>query len=413
LRGSKRRRGESWEFTAYIGTGADGKPIREYKTIPPGPDGKAIGERAADRELRTFIESLTGLRNLDFAKMRFDSYLDWWMANVQEPNCQESSVSWQRGIIKTKFKPALGHLQLNQISTANIQGFYKEQLTSGNRKTGEGLSPRTVSGYAKILNAALNYAAENLKCIPENPAKGARLDQPGKRQYDILDGDDLDRFFAVAKKDRLFALYVFFVLTGLRKSEALALRWQDIDLDQGVGTIRRTVAQYGTDFRFKKLGKNEASMRKFPLPKMLVEVLRGHKARQNEERLRAGEVWQNNDLVFCYADGRLINGRSLLRKFTNPGRFKVDRSNQGCSFRTILARAGLPLETRLHDLRHSFATLLLESGENQALIGAMLGHADGSMVTELYTHSNMTMKKQAADRLAEKYMPKDILARSK
>ena len=409
MKGSKEPRGKSWLLRVYLGRDAKGKPIRKNKTIPPGPDGKRIGSREADRELKNFIDSLSGVRNADFAKMLFGAYLDWWVENVQESNCEGSTIEWQKGIIATKVKPALGHFRMDRLSTANIQTFYRDQLDHGNRKTGKGLSLRTVSGYAKILNAALNYAKGNLKCIPENPAESAKLDTPGKRKYQTLDSEAVLKFIDEAKRDRLFALWIFFLFTGLRKSEALALQWQDVNLEAGIGEVRQTVVRYGKNYAFKPRAKNETSLREFPIPDILCEVLRAHKSRQNEERLRAGPIWQENDLVFCYEDGRPVNGHSILRRHEKKGRFELDRSRQGCTFRTILARAKLPLETRIHDLRHSFATLLMEEGVNQSLIGAMLGHADGSMITDLYTHSNIRMKRRAADRLARKYIPKDLV----
>lgn len=409
MRGYKELRGNSWLLRVYLGRDANGKPIRKNKTIPPGPDGKPVGVREAERELRNFIESLTGVKNVDFAKKKFGAYLDWWIENVQKPNCEGSTVEWQVGIIETKIKPVLGNIRLDRLSTADIQTFYKNQLEHGNAKTGKGLSLRTVNGYAKILNAALNYAVDNLKCIPENPAESAKLDAPGKREYATLEGEDIFKFIREAKKDRLFALWIFFLFTGLRKSEALALRWQDVDLNNGVGKIRQTIARYGENYAFKPSAKNESSIRVFPIPEPLCEILREHKVRQNKERLAAGEFWHDNDLVFCYADGRPINGHSILRKHEKKGKFALDRSKQGCTFRTILARAELPLETRIHDLRHSFATLLMDEGENQTLIGSMLGHADGSTITDLYTHSNIKMKKRAAERLAKKYIPEDLV----
>lgn len=410
MRGSKRLRGSSWEFTVYLGRDKDGKAIRKYKTIGPDPyTGKPLGVRNADQELKNFMESLGGIKQTSFARMKFADYLDWWLKNVQNLN-EETTVEWAAGIVERHIKPRLGHIRLEDLATKDIQEFYTHLLERGNLRTGKGLTLRSVNCYAKVLNAALNYAKDNLKAISENPASSAKLDKPGKRKYVTLDGEAIRKFVIEAKKDRLFALWMFFLFTGLRKSEALALRWQDVDLEKGVGEINQTITKYGKNYEFKAKAKTEDSLREFPIPEILCKILRAHKARQNKERLAANDFWHDNDLVFCYPDGRPLNGRSLARnRLQDDAKYKLDRSKHGRSLRTILARAGLPTETRIHDLRHSFATLLMDEGENQALIGAMLGHADGSTITNLYTHSNLKMKKRAAERLAKKYIPEDLV----
>lgn len=408
MRGSKRLRGSSWELTVYLGRDANGKPIRKYKTIGPDPyTGKPLGARAADQELKNFMESLVGVQGTSFARMKFADYLDWWIENVQRQN-EESTVEWVAGIVERHIKPHLGHIRLDELATKDIQEFYTYLLERGNLRTGKGLSLRSVNGYAKALNAALNYAKNNLKAIAENPASAAKLDSPGKRKYATLDGEAILKFISEAKKDRLFALWMFFLFTGLRKSEALALRWKDVDLEKGIGKVSQTITKYGKSYEFKAKAKTEDSVREFPIPEILCEILRAHKARQNKERLTAGEHWHDNDLIFCYQDGRPIDGRGILRTRAKKENLKRPPTKDA-TFRTILLRAGLPLETRIHDLRHSFATLLMEEGINQSLIGAMLGHADGSTVTDLYTHPNLKMKKRAAERLAKKYIPEDLI----
>lgn len=421
MNGSKRLRGKSWELTITLGRDRNGKLIRKSKTIPPDPyTGKPIGAREADRELKNFADSFSRVSGVEFSRLTFSDYLDWWIEHVQEPNCEDTTVKWQKGIIETKIKPFLGHIRMDKLSTQDIQEFYSYQLKQGmivrGKETDKPVSLRTVQGYKKILNAALNYAADELKCIPDNPAKGARLEVPRKRKYITLDEEDAIKFIMEAREDRNFTMYVFDILVGLRKSEFLALRWPDLDLVNGVGEVSQVITQYGKNYKFSTKGKTEESLREFPIPAVLCRLLERHKLRQNEERMKAGPAWHKGadgkplDLVFCYADGRPINGKSILRNAERKdGKFKLNRSVHGCSYRMILKRAGLSEEIRIHDLRHSFATLLMSEGENQALIGSMLGHADGSLVTEMYTHSNMKMKKRAAERLANKILPDDLI----
>jgi integrase len=167
------------------------------------------------------------------------------------------------------------------------------------------------------------------------------------------------------------------VTSGLRIGELLALRWTDVDLEQGVMRVSRTLsrAKGGPRFTTPKNGKG----RPVTLTREAVEALRSHRKGQNEVRLKLGTLWADNGLIFASE-----TGKPLTRDF-------VDRR----SFKPLLKRAGLP-KKRLHDLRHTCATLLLGQGVHPTLVQKLLGHASVVMTLNRYSHWIPSMGDQTA-----------------
>jgi integrase len=168
---------------------------------------------------------------------------------------------------------------------------------------------------------------------------------------------------------------------GLRQSEALALRWSDLDLDAGVLSVNRTVHRVaGVGLTYAE-PKTERSRRRITLPAPLVDALRAHRTAQLAERLRAGTAWQDNDLVFAQPDGRPLDKRADWREW-----------------RAVLAAAEVRT-IRLHDARHSAATILLALGVDVRVVADMLGHSQTRVTSDTYQHVLPAMARDAAERM--------------
>jgi integrase len=180
-----------------------------------------------------------------------------------------------------------------------------------------------------------------------------------------------------AGENRLEALYVLAVTAGLRVGELLGLKWEDVDLDTVTLRVRRTKSQArtGPTFTAPKNGKG----RSIRLTQRGVEALKAHKAAQNAERLKAGNLWRDNDLVFCTHIGKPLDFRNLAT----------------ASFKPLLEKAGLP-DIRFHDLRHTCATLLLSRGHHPKLVQELLGHASVAITLDRYSHVLPGMGDQTA-----------------
>ncbi len=190
--------------------------------------------------------------------------------------------------------------------------------------------------------------------IGRNPVSGIELPALSHRERTVLDEAQAWRFLQAAQGDRLEALWVLLLTTGLRIGEATALEWPDANLERGELVVRRVL-------------KTRTSERRLDLMTQTVEALRVHKVRQLELRLRLGAEWTAGDRVFTTADGRPLGATTV----------------QGHYLPRFLLRAGLPARTP-HALRRTCATLLLSNGAALSAVAQQLGHADGSMTRRAY-----------------------------
>ncbi len=190
------------------------------------------------------------------------------------------------------------------------------------------------------------------------------------------------RLLTAVAGDRLEGLYRLMLATGLRRGEALALDWADVDLEGGIVRVRRTLARTSKGLEFSE-PKTERSRRAVPLPRAAVEALKAHRSRQAAERHAAGAAWQGMGLVFATEVGTPLEPRNVLRRFD------------------VLAR-GAGLEgVHLHTLRHSTASFLLAAGTHTKVVQEHLGHSSYAITADIYSHVAPVQAREAADRLDE------------
>ncbi|WP_448642951.1 site-specific integrase [Geodermatophilus sp. URMC 63] len=168
---------------------------------------------------------------------------------------------------------------------------------------------------------------------------------------------------------------------GLRQSEALALRWSDVDLDNGTLSVRRRLHRVSGQGLVYEEPKADRSRRNLALPAQLVDALRAHRAIQREERIAAGSLWQDHDLLFAQPNGR-----------------PIERTSDWRAWKALLHQAGVR-EVRLHDGRHTAATLLLSEGVHPRVVMEVLGHAQMRTTTDIYSYVMPALGRDAADRM--------------
>jgi integrase len=200
-----------------------------------------------------------------------------------------------------------------------------------------------------------------------------------------LSAEEARRLLDAARGDRLEALYVLAVHTGMRRGELLGLKWEDVDLDGATVRVLRTLTRKGKGGSYG-LGepKTKKSRRTVRLTQRAVEALRSHRARQAEEKLRVGSLYQDQSLVFAGEGGGFINPSNLRQR----------------SFAPLLKRAGLP-QTTFHDLRHTCASLLFQKNVHPKFVQELLGHASVAITLDTYSHMLPGMGGEAADAMGE------------
>ncbi len=215
----------------------------------------------------------------------------------------------------------------------------------------------------------------------KNVARYARPPAKGHREHRTLTVPQSKAFFAAAAGDRLEALYVLALTTGLRRGELVGLKWTDIDLEKTTLSVSRSMdTLYGPPE--EKAPKRQSSRRTVVLVPEAVAALRLHRRRQAEERLAAGPAWRERDLIFPTTLGSPMLGDNLLKRNLRP----------------LLEKAGLPPLT-FHELRHTFATFHLASGEKPKVIQEILGHSSIKTTMDTYSHVIPGMQEEAAERL--------------
>lgn len=284
----------------------------------------------------------------------------------------------------------IGKMRLDHLTTNDLQSYYNDKLQNG-RSDGKGkLSPRTVRYLHIIISGAIEQAVKN-GIIDRNVSKYAVL--PTKRSKEIkpLTIEEVNVFLETAKEDRLFALYLLEITTGMRKGEILGLKWNNIDVVNKRVTIQQSlcnIKDYSSDDRKYKLvlmePKTEKSKRTLPLNDVVIVALVKHRERQNIEKQLYREIYNDSNVVFTREDGQFIHPRELLRRY-----------------HILLKKAGIE-KKRFHDLRHTFASILLNEKESPKVIQELLGHANISTTMDIYSHVLEETKVKSIEKLANK-----------
>jgi integrase len=245
-----------------------------------------------------------------------------------------------------------------------------------------GLSGSTVQKIHHALHKALSRAVD-WDLIPRNPADSVQAPTPSSKEMRPLSAPEARRLLEAARGDRLEALYVLAVHTGMRRGELLGLKWVDVDLEGGAVRVRRTQTRIGNG-RCLALGepKTKKSRRTVRLTPDAVEALKRHAGRQRDEIEAAGELYEDRKLVFAGNGGNLINPSNLRQR----------------SFAPLLNRASLGDEgITFHDLRHTCASLLFQRNVHPKHVQELLGHASVAITLDTYSHMLPGMGSKAAD----------------
>ena len=292
----------------------------------------------------------------DAGNQTVGEYLERWFETSVRGSVRESTYESYRRQVRRYVVPAIGRVKLKSLSAMHVQGMYRSMLNRG-------LSSRTVQYTHAVLHRALKQAMR-WGLVPRNVCEDVNRPQLKTDEIQPLDREQTRKLLQAAKGDRLHALYVVAVTAGLRPGEMLALRWSDVDLEAGTLQINRALSD-----REFATPKTPRSRRKIELSSPARAALRAHHKRQLEERMQKAGLWKNHGLVFPSTVGTPLSHRNVVR-----------------SFKALLKRAGLPVGTRLYDLRHTCATLLLNGNVHPKYVQKLLGHASISQTLDTYSH---------------------------
>jgi integrase len=366
-RGFLRRRGKTW--TAYW-----------YTETVDGRKQHTKGGFAMRKDAQVFLtDAMSAIGSGSFAepvKVRFGEYLiEQWLP-TRELQLRPSTYSSYEVMINKHVLPELGGVKIQQMTANHLDRFYAKLSKSS-------LSPKTVHNVHVMLHKALHDAVRK-SLIPRNPAEAA--DPPSIKKADrgemsIWTPEQVRTFFEGIAKHRLAAAYILSAITGMRRGEILGLRWSDIDFDEKLLVINQTVVS--VNYEILTGGpKTAGSHRRVALDDQTLGILLAHQAAQQEEREAVGPIYVDYDLVFARLEGSP----------THPDYFSQ-------TFDRTVKRVGLP-KVRLHDLRHTNATVGLAIGVPTKIMSLRLGHATTAFTQDVYMQSIDQLERDAAIRIA-------------
>ncbi|WP_328494965.1 site-specific integrase [Streptomyces sp. NBC_00414] len=385
------------------------------------PDGTRTRKFAYGKTREEVASQLTEMQEMTrqgipaaSSTMAFGDYLTYWLATIAPERLKPATLNSYEGLSRLYIRPALGKKRLNRLSPADVRRFLAEFkaaclccLRGADEERPEDKrtccavgrcckrrpSARTVQYIHAVLRSALQQAMRE-ELIARNVARIVETPTVESKEVRPLDAAEVRLLLKTAQPHRLYALWLLLVSTGLRRGEALGLTWADINLTAGTLRVRRNVQRIRRELIFGT-PKTMRSVRTISLPKHCVRALTTHRAQQEREQKVAGAKWQPTPghptgLVFTTVTGRVTDPRSLNRMLT------------------ILCRDAKVRRVRVHDLRHTCASLLLAQGVDARTIMETLGHSTITMTLDTYAHVMGSTLRAAAERMDDALGLEDV-----
>ena len=349
------KRGEKvWTVRIFLGRTAEGNRQYQNKTI-----------HGTKKDAQKWLNDALTKKDLGIptfqTKVSLGEYLGTWLKTVAKPRVSErtfDNYEWLLDRVITK----LGTTRLSHLRAEDIQKYFGSQPTS------------TARHIHAPLRSALSQAVK-WHLIHSNPCDSVELPRHRAREMQALTKEEAARLLAV--KGKYACVFAFLLNTGARPSEALGLKWTDIDFGRGTVTIQRTLQWHATGGFYFAETKTKGSRRTLPLSASVVQRLREHRASQAEALLKIGV---RTDLVFSNTEGAPILRRNLVRRHFKPA----------------LTTAELPADLSLYCLRHTCASLLLQAGMHPKVVSERLGHSSTKLTLDVYSHIAPGMQSEAA-----------------
>lgn len=363
-------------------TGPQGIAYRVRVEYPPDPVSGRRRQRSesfptkkeAERALARWVSEIDRGTAVDATKITVGELLTLWLESVARHNVRPTTYEDYEAAIRVHLVPELGSIKAKDLTASRVQAFYAAKLANG-------ASPRTVQLCHLRLSQALKQAVR-WSMLPLNVCDAAEPPKVVHKKTPRWTAEEGRRFLATAKDDTYHPLWLLALHTGMRRGEMLGLRWQDLDLPNRRVHIRQSVVVLGKK-PVVQPPKSDAARRTVKLTPEVVEALAEHRKRWAERRLAAGALWEDNDLVFCTAEGRILNPANVYRNYL-----------------ALIAEAKVP-RTTLHGQRHNHATWLLKAGQPVKVVSERLGHAKTSITMDIYADVLPDMQDAAVDAVSD------------
>lgn len=349
---------------------------RRQRWVPTGSSRK---RDALEQETIIKAQQLRGVHVVPSADSLSRFLTDEWLPSIRTTIRPATYQSYEQ-IVRTQAIPRIGEAKLKTITPVMLNRMYRELLDRGRLDGRGGLSPKSVRNIHVVLHKALGDAVRWDK-LARNPADLADPPKATRREIKVWAPEQLATFLHHVHEHRIYAAFRLMAMTGMRRGEVLGLRWSDVDLTADRLSIQQTrlSVNYQQVISEPKTAKGRRSVR---LDHETASALKRHRKQQLEERMAAGETWEETESVFTDEFGHPIH----------PDRFTK-------LFVALVEAAGIERLTP-HGLRHTYATLALQARANPKVVSDRLGHANVSTTLQIYSHVTPAVEQGLADTVA-------------
>ncbi|MGY1846874.1 tyrosine-type recombinase/integrase [Blastococcus sp. SYSU DS1021] len=360
-----RERGHgSWYYRADVGRDASGRRREQRK-------GGFPTKAEADAALAAVLHAANTGDHRHDGRQTVGAYLAAWLANREADGLRASTAVMYRRYVERDIVPALGHVRLGDLRPGHVEKLMRDLRVAGRGAT-------TMRRIHATLRSALS-SARRARLVPYNAATDVSLPSVRPAKVEPWSGTELATFLDHSAGHRLGALFEVMAFTGLRRGEAVALRWADVDLEHGVITVRSQLVEVGGKAVEGKPKTRSGEDRRVDIGQRTIGALLAHRLVQDAERDTWAEGYTDNGRVFAREDGTDLAPSQVTKVFTR-----------------LTTAAGLRA-VRLHDLRHGAASLMLAAGADIAVVSKRMGHSSIRVTVDTYSHLLPGVGRSAAE----------------
>ena len=382
MRGHIVKRGKD-SYSIAISTGKDattGKYKYQWITVRGT-------KKDAEKKLAEVLHQLDYGTFIKPGKITLAEYLERWLRDYVWPNLAPRTAEGYEHIIRRHIIPSLGSMTLTQLKPEHLQMYYSEKLSGGRCDGKGGLSPKTVRHHHVTLHDALEHAVK-MGLLNRNVGDAVSPPRCQRSQWQTLSELDISTFLEAAKGTPYYVLFYLALFTGMRRSELLALRWCDVDLLLCQAHITRTLHHLRTGEIVIRVPKSTKGRRMVSLSPSTALLLQEHRDKQEAQGAMLGVPLKDDDLVFSDLEGKPLLPDTVTHAWVK-----------------LVRRTGLK-GIRLHDARHTHASLMLKQGVHPKIVQERLGHASIQITLNTYSHIAPGLQQAAAEGFDKMILPR-------
>lgn len=400
-----------WEARAIIGRRIDGKPkfkyiYRKTRAEVASELSKVLGELAEDSYI-------------DETKVTFVGWLKTWLETYAKPSIKLSTYTSYETYIRGHITPYFKNLKLKDLNPKILQDFFNTKLTGGRLDNKEGgLSDKTIKNLYNMIHASLKQAYLS-EMIKKNICEFIKVPKVSRKEMRVLTREEQINLITASRNHRLGIVVILDLFTGMRLGEILALRWNDIDFNKNIISVKNTIKRvttHNSDGSKTEIildtPKTDNSFRIIPLINEMKIELKNHLKIQNKEKQIGGTAYNNKNFVFCNEIGKPYDQKTFKNYYNKillecgliESRPKTIRDKIKKGLKSKPKPKGSSPNVTFHTLRHTFATRAIEQGMDVLVLSKILGHSDPSTTLNKYGHVLPNHKKDNMEKIRELYV---------